>query len=532
MADMRNKSGKKYQIKYTDRRKARKRMRYVKLAVPAVLAAAAVAAGWWAWRTEQGKARETSSQTVLSEVREEIPEEQAAAAEGNGGEEGGVMAAEAKETEAGQDASSGGKEAEAGQDASSGGKEAEAGQDASSGGKEAEAGRDASSGGKVTEAGQNALSGGKDADIASREDADGKRLGNVKVKGVYVTGPMAGNEAFGDILKLVDETELNAMVIDVKNDEGKISWNMDLESARILGACTPYIGDIGKFMETLEEHKVYTIARISCFKDPCLAGGRPELALKKRDGSAVTDGNGMAWVNPYRKEVWEYLTEIAEAAAEAGFDEVQFDYVRFPIGSDAEEADYGVDMGTYPKQQAICGFLEYAVNRLHEKDIIVTADVFGTIIGSDTDVEQVGQDYAKLGELIDVLSPMVYPSHYGSNVFGLKVPDAHPYETVLAALEGSAQELSGIPEGNRAAVRPWLQAFTATWVKGHISYGGEQIRQQIQAVYDAGYEEWILWNAVNRYSADGLLTTGEAEEGGGAVASLTDDNAADGNSDK
>ncbi len=506
MADMRNKSGKKYQIKYTDRRKARKRMRYVKLAVPAVLAAAAVAAGWWAWRTEQGKARETSSQTVLSEVREEIPEEQAAAAEGNGGEEGGVMAAEAKETEAGQDASSGGKEAEAGQDASSGG--------------------------KVTEAGQNALSGGKDADIASREDADGKRLGNVKVKGVYVTGPMAGNEAFGDILKLVDETELNAMVIDVKNDEGKISWNMDLESARILGACTPYIGDIGKFMETLEEHKVYTIARISCFKDPCLAGGRPELALKKRDGSAVTDGNGMAWVNPYRKEVWEYLTEIAEAAAEAGFDEVQFDYVRFPIGSDAEEADYGVDMGTYPKQQAICGFLEYAVNRLHEKDIIVTADVFGTIIGSDTDVEQVGQDYAKLGELIDVLSPMVYPSHYGSNVFGLEVPDAHPYETVLAALEGSAQELSGIPEGNRAAVRPWLQAFTATWVKGHISYGGEQIRQQIQAVYDAGYEEWILWNAVNRYSADGLLTAGEAEERGGAVASLTDDNAADGNSDK
>lgn len=339
----------------------------------------------------------------------------------------------------------------------------------------------------------------------SEEEADVRRNGTVKVKGIYVTGPMAGNEAFQDILKLVDETELNTMVVDVKNDEGQISWKMDLESAQALGACTPYIGDIEEFMKTLEEHGVYTIARIACFKDPCLAKGRPELALTKADGSAVTDANGMAWVNPYREEVWEYLTEIAEAAVEAGFDEVQFDYVRFPIGNDAEAAEYGVDMQVYTKQQAISGFLEYAVDRLHEKDIVVTADVFGTIIGSATDVEQVGQDYAQLGELIDVISPMVYPSHYGSHVFGLDVPDAHPYETVLAALNGSKEELVQIPKERRAVVRPWLQAFTATWVSGHISYEGEEIRQQIQAVYDAGYEEWILWNAVNRYSADGLL---------------------------
>ena len=493
MADLRNKSGRKYQIKYTDRRKIRKRMGYVKIAVPAVLTAAARAAGWWVWRSvERGDVQETLAETVLSEVREETSEEQGASAGVNEGEESQDTAAGAKGTERSQDTAAGKKGTEGSRNASAGEKDSAGERDASAEPREGKSQRK--------------------GDDAGREEENEKRLGNVKVKGVYVTGPMAGNEAFGDILKLVDETELNAMVIDVKNDEGNISWNMDLESARTLGACTPYIGDIGKFMKTLEEHKVYTIARISCFKDPCLAHGRPELALKKRDGSAVTDGNGMAWVNPYRKEVWEYLTEIAEAAAEAGFDEVQFDYVRFPIGSDAEEADYGVDMKAYPKQQAICGFLEYAVNRLHEKDIVVTADVFGTIIGSDTDVEQVGQDYAELGELIDVLSPMVYPSHYGSNVFGLEVPDAHPYETVLAALEGSVKELSGIPEESRAAVRPWLQAFTATWVKGHISYGGEQIRQQIQAVYDAGYEEWILWNAVNRYSGDGLRPAGDTEE--------------------
>lgn len=350
----------------------------------------------------------------------------------------------------------------------------------------------------------------------SEEAEDGirkRKIGGVKVKGIYVTGPIAGNAAFQDLLALVDETELNAMVIDVKNDEGKITWKMDLECARSIGACTPYIPDIEMFMENIKEHQVYTIARIVCFKDPCLAEGRPELALKKADGTAVTDANGMAWVNPYKEEVWKYLADVAEKAAEAGFDEIQFDYVRFPIGSDADAADYGVDMDENTKQQAVSGFLNYAVQKLHEKDIVVTADVFGTIIGSQTDVERVGQDYRSLGECVDVLSPMVYPSHYGSHVFGLDVPDAEPYKTVLAALEGSKEELEGIPEEDRAIVRPWLQAFTATWVKGHIFYEGEEIRQQIQAVYDAGYDEWILWNAVNRYSAEGLQKeTGTVQE--------------------
>ena len=116
-----------------------------------------------------------------------------------------------------------------------------------------------------------------------------------------------------------------------------------------------------------------------------------------------------------------------------------------------------------------------------------------------------GQNYRTLGETVDVLSPMVYPSHYANGVFGLDVPDAYPYETVLAALQGSGKELETVGEADRAVVRPWLQSFTATWVDGHIPYEGEEIRQQIQAVYDAGYEEWILWNAVNRYPADGLL---------------------------
>lgn len=339
--------------------------------------------------------------------------------------------------------------------------------------------------------------------------------GRTKVKGIYVTGPRAGSEGMEDLIRLVDETELNAMVIDVKNDEGNITFRLTneeiarnipvLDQISEMGAGVRYIRDIQALMQKLKEHDIYTIARIVCFKDPCLAEARPELALTKPDGEPVTDANGLAWVNPYQQEVWEYLTELAEMAADLGFDEIQYDYVRFPVGSDADAADYGVDMCTYPKQQAIQDFLSYAGERLHEKECVITADVFGTIIGSETDVQTVGQNYTVLGQTVDVISPMVYPSHYGNGVFGLKVPDANPYETVLAAMQGSREALQEIPEAERAVVRPWLQAFTATWVQGHISYNGTQIREQIQAVYDAGYVEWILWNATNRYSAEGLL---------------------------
>lgn len=344
------------------------------------------------------------------------------------------------------------------------------------------------------------------AGISSAEEwvSFSEREDRVRVRGIYITGPMAGSEGMENLIDLIDSTELNAVVIDVKNDEGIITYQMDLQTAQEMGACVSYIRDMEGLMEELKEHNIYTIARIVCFKDPYLAEHNPELALKKADGSNLTDANGLTWVNPYQEEVWEYLTDLALAAADIGFDEIQYDYVRFPVGNDAESADYEVDIQSYPKEQVIRDFLDYAAERLHERGIPVTADVFGTIIGSDIDVKQVGQDYVGLGGTVDVLCPMIYPSHYGNGVFGFDVPDAYPYETVYQALLASKSELAGIADDDRAVVRPWLQAFTATWVNGHIDYGGDEIRQQIQAVYDAGYEEWILWNASNRYTEEGL----------------------------
>lgn len=333
----------------------------------------------------------------------------------------------------------------------------------------------------------------------------------VKVKGIYVTGPMAGSSHMDELIALVDETELNTMVIDIKNDEGFITYQMDLAAAKSIGACTAYISDMDGLMKKLKEHNIHTIARIVCFKDPNFAESNPQLALKTADGKFVTDTDGAAWVNPYRPEVWKYITDVAIKAAELGFDEIQFDYVRFPSGKDAGLADYGVDTNAYSKEQAVLDFLAFACERFHEKDVVVGADVFGTIIDNEGDGESIGQNYQKLGSAVDVLSPMIYPSHYRNGVYGLDVPDAHPYETVAAALAASDNKLRTVAVEERAVVRPWLQSFTATWVPGHISYGGEQIKKQIQAVYDAGYEEWILWNAANRYPEEDFIPEEENE---------------------
>lgn len=328
---------------------------------------------------------------------------------------------------------------------------------------------------------------------------------HTKVRGLYITGPIAGSEKIDEIIQLIDETELNAVVMDVKDDDGHITFSMEgNDTVTKLDACVAYIGDMPALMEKFREHNIYTIARIPCFKDPTLAAGMPEVALCKPDGTPIVDGKGVAWVNPCKKDVWEYLVSIGKSCKTLGFDEVQFDYVRFPVGDDAEEADYGEEVTPENKHTYIEAFLTYATKELHAVDMPVTADLFGTIIGSEIDVEQVGQDYVALASSVDALCPMIYPSHYGPGNFNLDVPDAKPYETILAALEGSKKELASLKEEDTAIIRPWLQAFTAPWVKGHITYDGDAIRAQIQATYDAGYEEWILWNASCKYNADGL----------------------------
>ena len=458
------------------------------------------------------------------------------------------------------------------------------------------------SGAETTVDGDTAANPGASTD--SVEDAATvKELNRVKVKGIYVSGPMAGTAGMDNLIALVDRTELNALVIDVKNDDGYLTCELDVPLAEQIGSEKHYIKDLPALVQTCKEKNIYLIARVVAFKDPILAEKMPEWSLHNSDGSIFRDKSGLAWVNPYRKEVWEYLASVGEAAITAGFDEVQYDYVRFSTDSRMKQVDFGDSTKGRTKTEAISGFTLYASERIHAAGGRISADVYGVVIDSEEDQQIVGQNYVEMSRSLDAISPMIYPSHYGPYNYQIPVPDAQPYDTVLAAMQASKMVLAGLDpktgkkpvsadvsgndavdaaivggeavSGNNAAdaaadsqstsgttavsgndavqnaenaqaadgaqaaedaaaktfalskeeiaqldpttgvqatVRPWLQDFTATWVKGHISYGPEEIRAQIQAVYDAGYEEWILWNAANRYTEGGLLTQEEEEQ--------------------
>ncbi|WP_313130998.1 putative glycoside hydrolase [Anaerocolumna sp.] len=328
----------------------------------------------------------------------------------------------------------------------------------------------------------------------------------VKVKGIYVTGPRAGNETYmKELIKLVDTTELNAMVIDIKNDSGEITYNMDLDIVQEIGAPVKYIRDMEELIKELKEKDIYLIARIVAFKDPILAKGKPELSLKKKDGSVFKDKDGLSWVNPYKKEVWDYLIAVAGEAVKLGFDEIQFDYIRFSTDSGMKQVDFGEEAKDKTKIDAINEFTKYASEQLKPQGVYVSADVYGAIIDSEVDANIVGQDYIQMSKYLDYICPMIYPSHYADGAYGIAHPDLEPYNLILQALQKSEEQLSQIKEGNqKAVVRSWLQDFTAVWLKHHKSYGPEEIKEQIKAVNDAGYEEWILWNGNNNYTKGGL----------------------------
>ena len=330
----------------------------------------------------------------------------------------------------------------------------------------------------------------------------------VKVRGIYISGPMAGStELFQNILDSAAGTEINTVVIDFKDDQGRIICPVDSPVASEIGACRPYVQDMKELIASLKERGLYVIARVVAFRDPWLAEKKPEWSLHLADGSLYRDRQGMAWVDPYRKEVWDYLVEVGTEAKEAGFDEVQFDYIRFSTEGTMRDVVFDEAVtGGRSKTDVITEFVKYAYENLASQGLFVSADVFGTIIGSDIDAQAVGQVYTEMAKHLDYICPMIYPSHYGPGNFGLEHPDTMPYETVLEALKKSQMVMDQAAEADghvssQAIVRPWLQDFTASYLGegNYIPYGYHEVQRQIQAVKDAGYDEWMLWSAANRY---------------------------------
>lgn len=332
----------------------------------------------------------------------------------------------------------------------------------------------------------------------------------VEVKGIYMTGSTVGYEnRFNELVDLISKTELNSVVIDIKDDFGELTYPSDISFAKEIGADRNIkVENVNTILEILREKEIYPIARIVTFKDRIAASEKPELAIKSKDGSVWRDNKGDAWLNPYNKDSWEYPIEIAEEAALKGFKEIQFDYVRFPSDGKTKEIDYGQAENNKTMAKAISEFLEYARERLEPLGVYVSADVFGLATTAEDDLG-LGQHLETIATSVDIISPMVYPSHYALGSFGVEYPDAEPYKIVYISLSTALERMEKIPDNkHKALIRPWLQDFSAPWLKkqygpNYTNYGPEEIKAQIKACKDLGLKEWIFWNAGNVYTKEG-----------------------------
>lgn len=323
-------------------------------------------------------------------------------------------------------------------------------------------------------------------------------LSYVPVKGIYVPAADAGNpKTLAAMIAIADQTEINAFVIDVKDDYGKITYEADLPLAKDLGLIDVQIPDLDGLIATLREHDITPIARVIAFRDDALATARPDLAVQSSKGGAWKDKKDIGFTNPYNHEVWEYQVQLAEDAARHGFREIQFDYVRFPADGATGEARYP---GAYTtKADAIAGFLAYARERLEKMGVWVSADVFGLTTTVKKD-QNIGQQFEKVSQNVDIICPMVYPSHYDDGIYGIDSPTSSPYDLVASALKDATPRLVG----TGAMCRPWLQDFT---MRG-VQYGVEEVKAQIKAAEDQGYEEWLLWDPSLNYTVGALGSEG------------------------
>ncbi len=320
------------------------------------------------------------------------------------------------------------------------------------------------------------------------------------IKGIYVTAHSAGGSRMESLLKLVDDTELNSMVIDVKDDNGYITYPTTTPELLEIGTAKKYISDITELMETLKKHEIYPIARIVVFKDTVLSVKRPELSFLQPDGTIWKNGRGESFVNPYRQEVWEYNVALAKEAAKLGFKEIQFDYVRFPEGFENRADTLTFNKTEQSRVDAVAGFVKYAREQLEPLGVRVSVDIFG-YAASVPAAEGIGQDFVKISNDVHVISPMIYPSHYSTGWFNQKTPDRSPYETIKGAMDDTHEKLLNTGE-LKPIIRPWIQDFTASWLgKGnYVKYGKVEVEAQIKALSDSGVTEYLLWNAGNKYT--------------------------------
>ena len=322
-------------------------------------------------------------------------------------------------------------------------------------------------------------------------------------KGIYITFRTAGNYRIDEIIDLIQKTELNTVVIDVKDFTGRIPFDTENDVINGFGSEKIYIKDIKGLINRLHQEGIYAIARIACFEDDYLPWERPDLALKRFNGSLWQNNNGLTWLDPTLKENWDYIVEIAKEAIRVGFDEINLDYIRFPSDGDTGNIKYANWDGMVPKKEIIRQFFEYVSQRIKPMGVYLSADLFGLTLTSTNDLN-IGQWLEYAAPYFDYICPMVYPSHYPSGFLGYENPAQYPYEVIYNGLKIGNERIASLsasnPDSKMAKLRPWLQDFNM----GAI-YDARMIELQKKAAYDAGAYGWLLWNPKNIYTDDGLL---------------------------
>ena len=312
-----------------------------------------------------------------------------------------------------------------------------------------------------------------------------------EVRGIHVTMALASLDGkLEEYLKLVDEG-MNTLQLDVKDENGEIGFIPSaVPLATTVGAARPYYRP-REAAQMIHRKGVYLIGRVVTFEDPRLSEGRPDMAIKNPDGSVWHNHAGLGWTNPYDRRVWDYNVSIAEVAARAGFDEIQFDYVRFPTDGDVDSIVYPKKTSTAPGW-VIAQFVHYAKQRLKPLGVRVSADVFGLSATRDLGIGQIPR---RLGKYLDAIYPMVYPSHYGKGEYGLEDPNASPGETVEWSLADFRREL----KQSKAELIPWLQDFSYG-----RTYTFADVKAQIEAARLMGARGYLLWNPLGIYTPGAL----------------------------
>jgi len=324
------------------------------------------------------------------------------------------------------------------------------------------------------------------------------------IRGLYVNKAVAGSTRRMDsLIALANRTEVNSLVIDIRDVTGILSYRSEVPLAKEIGAArAPSVSNMLGLLRKLELYEIYPIARIVVVKDALLAEARPDLAIQDIDGGTWKDANGVSWMDPWNPEMWEYPIALAREVVGMGFPEVQWDYIRFPDApASAKKRAVFAGRDDRSDPEIIRAFLEYSRKAMAELDPVITADLFGVTTTARRDVG-IGQVWESFIDKIDVALPMVYPSHYWKGSYGFEKPNFHPYEIVNRALEDAVAR-SSVVEG-AGTTMPWLQDFDYT----PPVYNAPEVRAQIQATYDAGIQEWVLWNPGSRYTEEALEPVG------------------------